>query len=279
MCFCTDLAADDGFLNVRIRKSDTIFSFLDRVHRRENGGLTDSIAAGDTIPGVQAGYFMLCQRYPDAQGGRFTAEAFRRRFSQFCEAKDGNWNAQARTCYSSDNSALFYASVFDETEISSEPASLLNACMPAGAGADGWRLLRFQIVAPSTDSLNARVAFEERVLFEQLNPSSNYNDFLTRKSAFDERQRERSHLDALAAQERVSAQLVRERPLKIRRGARVCRVDGGYRFVGFTEDYAPETDKIKISVVAAFSTGAYERQVATEQQQIWGLVDQWQLCE
>lgn len=80
-----------------------------------------------------------------------------------------------------------------------------------------------------------------------------------------------------AAAAEQAAAVVAERPRKILVGAKVCRGDGPITWVGFTERYSAETQKIKIRV--AGTSRAYQLPAGWTPQIIWDNPDGWMLCE
>lgn len=87
--------------------------------------------------------------------------------------------------------------------------------------------------------------------------------------------------DARVAREKIeaaerAAAFAEARPPKLLIGARLCHNDGAYTWVGFTERYSAETQKIQIRVVGTtfqFQPAGWSPQI------IWDNPDNWRLCE
>ena len=81
-----------------------------------------------------------------------------------------------------------------------------------------------------------------------------------------------------ALAEQVSDGLALSEKRKI--GARICRIDGGIRYVGFTEGVSPDNGKIRIRVADAQLGGHASSTLGGFQPSIiWDAPDRWELCE
>lgn len=63
-------------------------------------------------------------------------------------------------------------------------------------------------------------------------------------------------------------------------GARICRIEGGIRYVGFTENVSPDNGKIQVRVADAQLGGRTGSTPSGFQPSIvWDSPDRWELCE
>lgn len=86
--------------------------------------------------------------------------------------------------------------------------------------------------------------------------------------------REQAVLNARAREEQARA------PLKRQIGARLCKIQGDWEFVGFTEAVSPDSGKIKVRIVDQLRVGASNLRAGGFQERItWEHPDQWTLCE
>lgn len=83
---------------------------------------------------------------------------------------------------------------------------------------------------------------------------------------------EKRQADAARAE---AARLKAERPRKVLAGSRVCQVRDDVTWLGFTEAYSKDTDRIQIRIVGAKSTYRFE----DRQDMTWDSPDNWRLCE
>lgn len=78
--------------------------------------------------------------------------------------------------------------------------------------------------------------------------------------------------DAKKQQARIEAEL----PRKLLVGTRICKKQGAYDWLGFTEAYSSDTGKIQVRVAGTtngFRPGGWQPEV------IWEYPDQWRVCE
>ncbi len=81
-----------------------------------------------------------------------------------------------------------------------------------------------------------------------------------------------------AMAEQVNDDLTLSEKRKI--GTRICRIDGGIRYVGFTEGVSPDNGKIQIRVAEAQLGGRADSTPGRFQPSIvWDSPDRWELCE
>lgn len=92
--------------------------------------------------------------------------------------------------------------------------------------------------------------------------------------------------DRAAAERAQAAAFARQRdeqakaPLKQQIGARLCKTQDAWQFIGFTEAVSPDTGKIKIRIVDQLRVGTSGVRAGGFQEQItWEHPDQWSLCE
>jgi hypothetical protein len=86
--------------------------------------------------------------------------------------------------------------------------------------------------------------------------------------------REQAAFSARAREEQARA------PLKRQIGARLCKSQGEWEFVGFTEAVSPDSGKVKIRIVDQVRVGTSNlRADGFREQTTWEHPDRWTLCE
>lgn len=113
------------------------------------------------------------------------------------------------------------------------------------------------------------------------NGSFSPNELAERETVRREAEAKARQADAERAEEArrraavEAARLKAERPRKVLAGTRVCQMRNDVTWLGFTEAYSKDTDRIQIRIVGAKSTYRFEdRHDVT-----WDSPDNWRLCE